>query len=280
MNVSGGLAVVTGAASGIGRACALRFAREGADLALADRHEARLREVEESILRLGRRCLAVTCDVSRPEEVEQLAARVLKDLGGARIVMSNAGVGGSGPAHEVPLEEWRGVLGTNLFGAVHVVTAFVPQMIAAGRGGHLVFTASLSGLGVSLPFMAPYAVAKAGIVALGESLQMELEPHRIGVSIVCPGLVATRMSEGQRRPWALKPEVLEEKGMPPEEVAAAVVDGIRHERLYVFAKTEEHLLWMLKRAAPSTLVRFLGRYGRSKKVMKDLQGPVGEEPES
>lgn len=273
MDITGSVAVVTGAASGIGRACALAFAREGADLALADRDEARLQAAAEEVRALGRRCLAVGCDVSSQVAVESLAERAWAELGPVRLVMSNAGVGGSGPAHEVSPSEWRGVLDTNLFGAIHVVHAFVPRLLAAGRGGHLVFTASLSGLGVSLPFMAPYAVAKAGIVALGESLQMELEADGIGVSLVCPGLVATRMSESNPSGWGLKPEVLREKGLPPEEVAEAVVTGVRANRLYVLTGAEDRLLWALKRAAPSAFTRLLGRYGRSQKAMRELRDP-------
>jgi NAD(P)-dependent dehydrogenase (short-subunit alcohol dehydrogenase family) len=272
MEIAGTVALVTGAASGIGRACALTFARAGADLVVADLDLERLEEVAAQILRVGRRCLSVRCDVSDAEEVAALAERATKELGPVRLLMSNAGIGGNGRAHEVPLDEWRKVIGTNLFGAVHLISAFVPRMIASGRGGHLVLTASLSGLGVSLPFMAPYAVAKAGLVALGESLHMELEEHRIGVSIVCPGMVATRMSEVQDNAWALKPEVLRTKGISPDRVAEAVLEAIRSEDLYVVVGAEQRLLWMLKRAAPAAFTRLAGRRGRSEKALRDLQG--------
>jgi NAD(P)-dependent dehydrogenase (short-subunit alcohol dehydrogenase family) len=273
MELQGRTALVTGAASGIGRSCALAFAREGADLVLADKDEAHLREVESLVSGIGRRCLAVHCDVASADEVRSLGERAWAEAGGVQIAMSNAGIGGSGPAHEVPLSLWRELLDVNLFGAIHVVHEIVPRMLASGRPGQVVLTASISALGVALPFMAPYAVAKAGLVALAESLRMELEPHHIGVTVVCPGLVATNIAAAQDNAWALRPEVLAEKGIRPEEVAAAVVDGIRANRLYVFTSSEDRLLSILKRAAPATFTRLLGRYGRSAKAMRELRGP-------
>ena len=169
----GKVAVVTGAASGIGRALAGRFAAEGMKVVLADVEGPALAKAESELRAGGATVLAVAADVARAEAVDALAARTLEAFGGVHVLCNNAGVYASGLSWERPLADWEWVLGVNLWGVIHGVRAFVPIMLRQGSEAHIVNTASVAGL-ISGPFSAPYNVSKYGVVALSESLHYEL----------------------------------------------------------------------------------------------------------
>lgn len=248
------VAVVTGAASGIGRALAQRFAREGMHVVLADVERVALDEAAHEIAALGVRALAVTADVSRAEQVDALARRAQGEFGKVHVLCNNAGVSSPmGTSWELTERDWAWVLGVNLWGVIHGVRAFVPGMIAHGEPGHVVNTASVAGL-VALPFSGPYTATKHAVVGLSETLYLELTMRgtSVGASVLCPGWVKTRIAESQRnRPADLTdpsgrsadaPETaaagemirgLVDAGMSPDAVAEQVLDAIRANRFYV-----------------------------------------------
>jgi NAD(P)-dependent dehydrogenase (short-subunit alcohol dehydrogenase family) len=251
-DLKGKVAVVTGAASGIGRAMAERFAREGMKLVLADIQEKPLAEAREVIAKLGVEAIAVTCDVSRWEAVDALAARAFEAFGGAHVVCNNAGVGVGGLAWEMTQAEWEWVLGVNLWSVVHGVRAFVPRMIKQGEG-HMVNTASVAGL-LAPPGMAGYCATKHAVVAISECLYQDLaitgNLGKVKVSVLCPAWVKTNIADSDRnRPEAAArngaaPSPQEQMmgemiraavagGIPPEEVASQVLSAVHEGRFWI-----------------------------------------------
>jgi NAD(P)-dependent dehydrogenase (short-subunit alcohol dehydrogenase family) len=260
----GKVAVVTGAASGIGLALAERFAAEGMKLVLADVEAEPLARAERDLRARGADVLAVRTDVSQAADVEALAEQTLATFGAVHVVCNNAGVVLGGATWEHTIADWEWVLGVNLWGVIHGVRVFVPIMLRQGTEGHVVNTASLSGLRV-VGYNAIYAVSKFGVVALSESLYHELDalPARIKVSVLCPGVVRTNILEAARnRPGPFEnpavvegttatPEMLARRqqirdkirdslvnGPPPSEIAEQVLRAIREERFYVLPHDE------------------------------------------
>jgi NAD(P)-dependent dehydrogenase (short-subunit alcohol dehydrogenase family) len=249
------VAVVTGAASGIGRALAAAFAAEGMRVVLADVEASALDEAAHAIARGGARTIAVPTDVSKGEQVEALAVAAERAFGAVHVVCNNAGVSVSGLSWMHTIADWEWVLGVNLWGVIHGARTFTPRLIAGGVESHIVNTASMAGL-LSAPGMAIYDVAKHGVVTLSESLYHELRMlgAPVGVSVLCPGFVNTRILDSARnRPAALAEtiapmpgrEQLEEVargllagGMPPAQVASIVVDAILANRFWILPHPE------------------------------------------
>jgi NAD(P)-dependent dehydrogenase (short-subunit alcohol dehydrogenase family) len=245
----GKVAVVTGAASGIGKALATRFAAEGMKVVLADVEQAPLDATRAELEGTGAAVLAVRTDVSSGESVDALAARTIEHFGTAHVICNNAGVGGgAGPMWALTSADWEWTLGVNLWGVIHGIRAFAPILIAQGEG-HVLNTASIAGL-LTPPLMGPYVATKHAVVALSEVLAKDLlmAASPVKVSVLCPGFVKTRIAESQRnRPAHLanadrsgiEPAAAQmvraavEAGIDPAEVAALVVQAIREERFYV-----------------------------------------------
>jgi NAD(P)-dependent dehydrogenase (short-subunit alcohol dehydrogenase family) len=242
MNIAGEIAVITGGASGIGRASALALARAGADVAIADVHEQRLEETRAAIELLGRRALAVRCDVSRDTDVEMLARRVEGGLGWPGIVMNNAGVVLRGALEEIELGEWEWAFGINVFGVIRGIRAFLPGMITR-RHGYFVNTGSVSGLVALTGEGAPYIASKYAVVGLTEALALYARRFGIGVSLLCPGGVATNLAETgrsigmtperERSETRMAQSVQGGRELQPEEVGEMVVEAIRSERFLI-----------------------------------------------
>jgi NAD(P)-dependent dehydrogenase (short-subunit alcohol dehydrogenase family) len=197
VNVSGEVAVITGGASGIGRATALAMARQGADVVLADVNTARLAQVRDEIAALGRRVLTVRCDVSVDEDVERLAEEAEATLGPVGLLMNNAGVVLRGALEQVDLADWQWCFGINVFGVIRGIHAFLPRMIER-RHGYIVNTGSMAGLVPLTGEGAPYIASKFAVVGLTEALVLYARPFGIGVSLLCPGGVATNLAETGR----------------------------------------------------------------------------------
>jgi len=245
--LKGRIAAVTGAASGLGRAMALAFADEGMLVALAD--VADTSETFAQIEARGVSALAMRVDVSRAEEVEAFAALIEKDLGPTALVCNNAGVAPGGEAWEVSLDDWRWILGVNLWGVIHGVRAFAPRLIARDSG-HIVNTASVAGL-ISPPGSAAYNVSKHAVVALSETLHHDLRERgaAVGVSVLCPAYVPTGIAESERnRPQGFAPTPKSERmrarqamlkkavasgKLSADDVARAVVAAVKEERFYI-----------------------------------------------
>ncbi len=238
--------MVTGGASGIGRALALAFAREGALVVLADLDEPGMAEVAEKIKSAGGRAVAVRTDVSDLNQVQALADHAWKAFGVVHILCNNAGVGVSGGLEAATLKDWQWVMGVNLWGVIHGLLAFLPSMIAQGQGGHIVNTASMAGL-IATQGLGVYNTTKYAVVGLSETLVKDLRPYGIGVSVLCPMGVDTRILDSERnRPEALKdPDAKKSEPVPligrtltPDEVAAQVLAAIRANQLYVLTHAE------------------------------------------
>jgi NAD(P)-dependent dehydrogenase (short-subunit alcohol dehydrogenase family) len=247
-------AVVTGGASGIGRALALLFAREGANVVVADLDEAGMAETVAGVSKAGRRALAVKTDVSRLADVHALADRAFGEFGAVHVVCNNAGVALWGGLESVTHKDWEWAMGVNLWGVIHGVEAFVPRMVAGKQPGHVVNTASMAGL-IASQGLGIYNTTKYAVVGLSETLQKDLRGYDIGVSVLCPMGVNTQIRKSDRnRPAALRNEAAEGEGraveligryLPPEHVAERVLRAIYANRLYVI--THEEGLTPLKR---------------------------------
>jgi NAD(P)-dependent dehydrogenase (short-subunit alcohol dehydrogenase family) len=192
-----GVAVVTGGGSGIGRAIALEAARAGMHALVADVDEGAAKQVADEVRALGPRAAAAHCDVTDRASVERLAERAWSELGGCQLLCNNAGVLVMGALQERSDADWEWVLGVNLRGVIHGVQAFLPRMLAQDGESHVVNTASMAGH-VAFPTLGVYTTSKYAVVGLSESLRADLARTRVGVSVLCPGGVQTRITESER----------------------------------------------------------------------------------
>jgi len=253
---AGKVAVVTGAASGIGLALATRFAQAGMKVVLADIESAPLESARAAIEAQGAEVISVRTDVMREQDVERLAAAAFDAWGKVHVLCNNAGVSGGAGADGVwnlPLEDWDWVLGVNVRGVLHGIRHFVPRMLEQGEAGHVVNTASVAGL-LTGPTGAPYTVSKHGVVALSEILYKDLKARnaKLSVSVLCPGWVDTGIIESERnRPDDLKPVApagaptpqmqmwreavrgLLKAGFRPEAIAGLVFDAVKSDTFYI-----------------------------------------------
>jgi NAD(P)-dependent dehydrogenase (short-subunit alcohol dehydrogenase family) len=244
--LGGGVAVVTGGASGIGRAMAERFARERAKVVVADIDARALAAVVDSIKARGGEALGVPTDVTDLSSVQALAAAAFEAFGKVSVLCNNAGVALWGGLESATHRDWQWVLGVNLWGVIHGVEAFVPRMIASKEPGHIVNTASMAGL-VATRGLGVYNTSKYAVVGLSETLAKDLRPYQIGVSVLCPMGVATQIRESARNrpadltneaPSAVEPVELMGRTLAPAAVAEMVLSAIRANRLYVITHEE------------------------------------------
>jgi NAD(P)-dependent dehydrogenase (short-subunit alcohol dehydrogenase family) len=245
-SLAGRVAVVTGAASGIGRALAERFAREPMKVVVADLDERGLDEVVTTIRGKGGDALAVRTDVSELAQVQALADRAFSAYGAVHVLCNNAGIALWGGLDSATHRDWQWAINVNLWGVIHGVEAFVPRMIAQGAPAHIVNTASMAGL-VATRGLGVYNTTKYAVVGLSETLVKDLKPYGIGVSVLCPMGVATQIRQSDRvRPTALRNEAttraepveLMGRTLAPETVAEMVINAVRDDRLYIITHDE------------------------------------------
>jgi NAD(P)-dependent dehydrogenase (short-subunit alcohol dehydrogenase family) len=257
------VALVTGAASGIGRATVNALAAEGARLIVCDVNRQGLDAVAAELgpkLLLSRRV-----DVSDRAAMRAFADEVHKLVPAIDVLVNNAGVGLAGGISDTTLEDWDWVLSINLYGVIHGCHFFIPPMRRRGAGGHVVNVSSVLGVMAGAGVLG-YATSKFAVFGLSESLRSELEPEGIGVSTICPGMIATDIIKGTRFRGVANPdktrahtdETFHKRSYPPEKVAAAIVSAILRDRAVVPVAPEAWATYFLKRLAPSLMPR-IGR---------------------
>ena len=240
--------VVTGGASGIGRAMATRFARAGANVVIADVEATALERAADEMGVVG-----LHTDVSSYESVVALHDAVMDRFGAVHVLCNNAGVGGGGRAVDLTIKDWQWVLGVNLWGVIHGLNAFLPTLIAQDEA-HIVNTASIAGMVAYPQIPMPYNASKYAVVGISETLRLEMAETGVGVSVLCPGFVRTNIRESQRnRPTELRNEkrnpgarvanaaVGSQRSIPviqPEQVADLVHDAVLDDRFWIFTHPE------------------------------------------
>ncbi len=253
--LDGKAAFITGGASGIGLALGRAFAAAGMRVMLADVEADALAAAVEGLRGGGPEVRGVVCDVADAGSVDRAAAAAFAAFGRVHVVCNNAGVAGGSGIDTIPLGTWRWVIDVNVMGVVHGIAAFLPHIRAHGEGGHIVNTASMAGLNSGLGF-SPYSTSKFAVVNMSEGLAWQVAPLGIGVTVVCPGFVRTRISEsGRNRPERYGRAVVPDPasatgklaaehaergrgGLDPDAVAAQVVAAIRADELYVFTHAD------------------------------------------
>jgi NAD(P)-dependent dehydrogenase (short-subunit alcohol dehydrogenase family) len=243
------VAFITGGASGIGLAMAKVFGREGMRVMLADIEASALSAALDELRGLQVRAEGVVADVTSRDSLKGAALETIAKFGKVHLVCNNAGVGSGGEFGTVPASDWAWVTDVNQLGVVHGMEIFAPLMVSHGEGGHFVNTASMAGM-ISPPGMEPYCATKFAVVAMSEGWAEQLAPQGIGVSILCPGFVKTRIHESRRnrsaeygadqRPPAFDADLSSPvlTGMPTGPVAERVLEGVRDNDLYIFTHPE------------------------------------------
>jgi NAD(P)-dependent dehydrogenase (short-subunit alcohol dehydrogenase family) len=260
-------AIVTGGASGIGRAVSEELARRGACVTLADVNTELLEETAASITNAGGKAKAVSLDVTDAEAVQKLVDDTVAEFGKLDYIFNNAGVVVFGEAHRFPLEDWRKIIDTNLYGVVHGVAAAYPVMIKQGFG-HIVNTASAAGL-IPATGLIPYVASKYGVVGISNALRTEGADLGVKVSVVCPGLIDTGMKNskmiGLDREKALEGSP---KLLPAEECARVILKGVERNKAIIVVTALAKLLWLLQRISPA-LTRSLFRVAH-RRALREL----------
>jgi NAD(P)-dependent dehydrogenase (short-subunit alcohol dehydrogenase family) len=228
------------------------FAENGMNVMLADIEQGALDLALKDLSQYGNHLRGIPCDVADADSVERAAQATEAAFGRVHVVCNNAGVAAGGGIDLISLDNWRWVIDVNLMGVVHGIRSFLPRIRSHGEGGHIVNTASMAGMISGGMGFSPYSASKFAVVAMSEGLAQQLKPHGIGVSVLCPEFVRTRIGEsGRNRPSrygevptldpaspaaALVAEIATriEAGIDPADVARRVLDAIRNDELYVF----------------------------------------------
>ncbi len=250
-NLSGKVAVITGAASGIGLAVARLCAEEGMRVVLADIEQTTLDAVVKEFANNGYDVIGVQVDVSKFEDVERMAQETLAAFGKVHFLFNNAGVSSGSTIWETTISDWEWVMGVNVMGVIYGLNVFTPIMLAQDEEGHIVNTASIAGL-IAGPSMGAYRVSKHAVVALSETLYLELEQSgsKVSASVLCPAWVKTRIFESERNRPKDTPtspitdaliaaqlqsaaDAVLHDSLPPEQIAEHVLDAIKENRFYI-----------------------------------------------
>ena len=265
-DLKGKVAVITGGASGLGRAMAERFAAEGMSVVLADVEPNALAKAEAEMKAAGATVIGVRTDVSKAADVEALARRTLDAFGGVHLLANNAGVAEGGNVWDNTVADWEWVLGVNMWGVIHGVRVFTPIMLAQGSEGHIINTASVAGL-ISPPGMGIYCVSKHAVVTLSECLHHDLaqKTDKIKCSVLCPAYVPTGIADsGRNRPTELNQtrqktaadlaldaslkKAVQSGKLTAADVAQKVYEAVRDERFYILThpKIKPSIQWRME----------------------------------
>jgi len=248
---------ITGGGSGLGRAVALRYAREGWRVAIGDVHVARLAQVRGEIAAAGAEALDVVCDVRDEASLQAAADTLVKQWGGVDVVVNNAGVALGGAIEDVPLDDWRWIIDINLLGVVRGCRVFTPVFARQGRG-HFVNVASMAGL-LDVPYMSAYNASKAAVISVSETLENELRDRGIKVTVVCPSFFKTNLGDSFRTPdprfRTVMDKLCERSAVTAEDIADGIYLAVDRGRFYVLPHTEGTFAWRMKRFLPRGLYR-------------------------
>ena len=251
--------VITGAGSGLGRAIAIRLARPGAKLLLADINLEGGEETARLCESRGATARALVVDVADAAQVEQLGAEADGWLGRIDLVVNNAGVAAAGMIGEIPLDDWRWIVGINLFGVIHGCHVFAPRLVRQGSGAML-NTASMAGFACA-PMMGSYNVTKAGVIALSETLAAEVGEKGVGVTVLCPAFFKTNLLESARTAdqqlMRMARRAFDTATMTADDVAAAALRAVERRQLYCLPMREGRIAWRLKRLMPARFAKLV-----------------------
>lgn len=260
-------AIITGTASGLGRAIAVALARQGWRLALADVNDAGNRETLALVERAGGQGQIEHLDVSQAEAWQALRDKLQSDWPRLDLLVNNAGVGMGGDVGQLPLDDWRFIIGVNLFGTIYGCHTMVDWLKENPSGAHIVNVVSLAVV-VSAPGMAAYNTTKGGVLSLTETLYNELKTQNVGVTAVCPDFFDTNISRNARFQSAEQRRLAEQLTsggrMTADHVAASVLKAIERKQLYVFVPWMAGLIWRFKRFSPVWALNAVSRYMRRK----------------
>jgi NAD(P)-dependent dehydrogenase (short-subunit alcohol dehydrogenase family) len=255
-------AIITGAGSGLGRALAVRLARDGWTIALADINALGCDETKRLVEATGGEGFFEPLDITRLDQWQALRERLQQRWEALDLLINNAGIGGSGEVGRFTLDAWRRLLDVNLFGGIQGCHTMVDWLKANPRGSYLINTASFAAM-ASAPSMAAYNVAKAGMLALSETLYAELRPYGVGVTVICPLFFRTNLlsnwpctTEGERRAAEF---YTDNAGFSAEDVADAAVRAMQRGRLYVVLGRKARWYWRMKRLMPQTFLKMIAR---------------------
>ena len=255
-------ALITGAGSGLGRALALRYARAGYDIGVADMHVARAEAVVAELTALGGAHFAVVVDVAEDASVDAMRDEVRTHWDGFDVLINNAGVASAGSIADSPLDDWRWVINIDLLGVVRGMKAFAP-MFQRQRRGHVLSTASFAGL-AGAPGIASYGVAKAGVVALSEALRAEMESFGVHVSVICPSFFKTNLMETARgcdpKFVGVATKLMENARESADDIADYVFNAQQRGDFMIIPTGPERMRWRLKRWFPNLYFRELMKF--------------------
>jgi NAD(P)-dependent dehydrogenase (short-subunit alcohol dehydrogenase family) len=278
-DLHGRTALVTGAASGIGRVRALALARRGADLALCDVDAEGLAATEREVVALGRQVLARRVDVADANAMAEFADAVHGRVEAVDLLVNNAGVGIGGSFLDTTLEDWEWIVGINLRGVVHGCHYFLPPMLRRARGGHVVIVSSAAGY-VASDVLAAYCATKFAVLGLAEALEQDLRRHGIGVTAICPGVIDTPITRNARLRGPMDSvanrqrmiATYQRRRYPPERVADRILRAVQRGRVVAPVSPEAWALYYLKRFAPWLVRRLHAMLGARERRAQAAEG--------
>lgn len=254
--------LITGAASGLGKSLALRFAADGWRVAVCDLDEDRLSQTAEEIDRAGGTCMHLRADVTSEQDIEQFAECVSDHWGGLDVLVNNAGIAIAGRTDETSMEEWRRIFEVNFFGVLRTTQAMLPLI---AQGGHIINVASFAGIAAA-PGLVAYNTTKAAVISFSESLRAELVDREIGVSVACPAFFKTRLMETSGAPHdktrAMVERVMERSKITADDVAEQVFASVRTRQFMLIPHVDARWYWRWKRFFPELYFRGLQRMAR------------------